>query len=81
MPAYKDKVTGTWTARFYYETHDRFRKQKNKRGFVLKKDADKFERDFLAKLKGNPDITFESAAREYLDDMQHRVRVSTFEIK
>ena len=81
MPAYKDKVTGTWTARFYYETHDGFRKQKNKRGFALKKDADKFERDFLAKLKGNPDITFESAAREYLDDMQHRVRVSTFEIK
>lgn len=81
MPAYKDKVTGTWTARFYYETHDGFRKQKNKRGFTLKKDADKFERDFLAKLKGNPDITFESAAREYLDDMQHRVRVSTFEIK
>lgn len=81
MPAYKDKVTGTWTARFYYETHDGFRKQKNKRGFALKKDADKYERDFLAKLKGNPDITFESAAQEYLDDMQHRVRVSTYEIK
>ncbi|WPC09787.1 phage integrase central domain-containing protein [Globicatella sp. PHS-GS-PNBC-21-1553] len=26
-------------------------------------------------------MTFESAARKYLDDMQHQVRVSTFEIK
>lgn len=81
MPAYKDKVTGTWTARFYYETHDGFRKQKNKRGFALKKDADKYERDFLAKLKGNPDITFESAAQEYLDDMQPRIRIATFRTK
>lgn len=81
MPAYKDRVTGTWTARFYYETHDGYRKQKNKRGFALKKDAEKFERDFLTKIKGNPEITFEAAAIDYLEDMKHRVRLSTFSIK
>ncbi|MDK6355794.1 Arm DNA-binding domain-containing protein [Escherichia coli] len=39
MPAYKDKETGKWMSRFYYETYQGERKQKKKRGFNTKKEA------------------------------------------
>ncbi len=48
MPAfkYKTKSGDKWLAKFYYEGHG-VRKQKLKRGFSLKRDAEAFEREFL----------------------------------
>ena len=39
MPAYKDKNTGKWMARFYYTDFHGITKQKKARGFTKKKDA------------------------------------------
>lgn len=49
MPAYKDEKTGKWFAKFYYTNWQGIKKQKWKRGFVTKKEALGFERDFLEK--------------------------------
>lgn len=49
MPVYKDDERGTWYASFYYTDWQGRRKLKKKRGFERKKDAQEFEREFLAK--------------------------------
>ena len=46
MPAFKDSKTGKWFAKFYYTDWIGDRKQKWKRGFATKKEAQAFERDF-----------------------------------
>lgn len=53
MPAYQDKKTKTWYCRFYYGDPDGARCQKMKRGFKLKRDAEAWEREFLAAIKAN----------------------------
>ena len=39
MPAYKDKVKGTWYASFYYEDWTGKKVKKMKRGFPTKREA------------------------------------------
>ena len=56
MPAFKDSKTGKWFAKFYYTDWIGDRKQKWKRGFATKKEAQAFERDFLERQAGSPDI-------------------------
>ena len=50
MPSYKDK-SGKWYVKFYYTDHQGKRKQKLKRGFDLKRQADEFERNFLTDIE------------------------------
>ena len=47
MPAYKDNRQGTWYASFYFENWQGVKQKKLKRGFVTKKDALAWEREFL----------------------------------
>jgi hypothetical protein len=47
MPAYKDDKRGTWYCKFYYTDYEGNRRQKYKRGFALKREAEAWERDFL----------------------------------
>lgn len=47
MPSYKDETTGKWYCSFYYTNLQGKRVRKLKRGFLLKREADKWERDFL----------------------------------
>jgi integrase len=77
MPAYKDEKRGTWYVQFYYTNWKGEYKKKKKRGFKRKKDADDFEREFLLKESGNPNITFETLVELYYEDATHRVRNST----
>ena len=42
MPAFKDSKTGKWFAKFYYTDWIGDRKQKWKRGFATKKEAQAF---------------------------------------
>lgn len=77
MPAYKDEKRGTWYASFYYTNWKGEYKKKKKRGFKLKKQAEDFEREFLLKESGNPNMTFETLVELYYEDLTHRVRKST----
>lgn len=77
MPVYKDEKRGTWYASFYYTDWSGKRKLKKKRGFERRKDAQEFEREFLAKSEQSCDMTFASLVELYNDDMASRLRLST----
>ena len=78
MPAYKDKNTGKWYCRFYYQDLSGTRKQKMKRGFELKRDAQQWENEFLKKAAGSPDMTFGSLIGLYLDTKKRTLKPSTY---
>ena len=46
MPCYKDEKTGTWYCQFRYADFTGKRKQKRKRGFKTKREAQEWEREF-----------------------------------
>lgn len=68
MPAYKEK-NGTWTSKFKYKDWMGERKQKTKRGFARKKDADQFEADFKAKYIHSANIPFKALVDNYIEDL------------
>lgn len=70
MPAYKDK-NNKWECIFYYSDHTGKRKQKHKRGFALKRDAEAWERDFLERVQGSPEMTVSALAALYLENIKH----------
>ena len=72
MPAYKDTQRNTWYCQFYYTDWKGDRRQKRKRGFIKKKDAQEFERMFLEQFSISPDITFETLIDKYYDNVRHR---------
>lgn len=77
MPIYKDETTGTWMCKFYYTDYTGTRKQKMKRGFKLQREAKEWERSFLEKMQGTPDMTFQSLYELYIEDISNRVKEST----
>ena len=77
MPAYKDNKTGKWFCKFYYTDWQGNNRQKWKRGFATKKEAQAFERDFLEKQSANPDMTFQNLYELYMEDMTARLKQST----
>ena len=77
MPVYKDEERNTWYASFYYTNWKGEYKKKKKRGFKLEREAKAFEREFLLKESGNPNMTFETLVDLYYEDSTHRVRRST----
>ena len=81
MPAFKDKKSGKWFAKFYYRDWQGSNRQKWKRGFATKKEALAYEREFLEKQSNNPDMTFQSLWELYLEDMTARLKVSTIQTK
>ena len=81
MPAFKDKKSGRWFAKFYYRDWQGNNRQKWKRGFATKKEALAYEREFLEKQASNPDMTFQSLWELYLEDMTARLKFSTIQTK
>lgn len=81
MPIYKDEKTGTWYCKFYYEDYTGTRRQKLKRGFKLQRDAKEWERAFLEKMQGTPEMTFQALYDIYIEDMSHRLRENSIEGK
>ena len=79
MAAYKDEKTGTYYVKFYYTDWTGKKKQKLKRGFTRKKDAQSWERLFLEELAKSPDITFEALYRKYIAFKENRVRKTTLQ--
>lgn len=77
MPAYKDEKTGAWYCKFYYTDWTGTRRQKMKRGFKLQREAKDWERSFLEKQSGSPDMTFQALYDLYLEDIRSRLKEST----
>ena len=77
MPVNKEE-NGTWTSRFYVTDYKGERKQKKRRGFATKREAQEFEREFLAKSNLNLDMSFQSLYDLYMEDMKHRLKQHTF---
>lgn len=81
MPVYFDETKKTWYCKFYYEDYTGVRKQKMKRGFKLQRDAKEWERAFLEKMQGTPDMTFHTLYDLYIDDKSHRLKASSIQMK
>ena len=58
MPAYKDSKTGTWFVKFYCKDWIGENKQIKKRGFVTKREALDYERNYKIRQENNLDMTF-----------------------
>jgi integrase len=78
MPVYKDDTRGTWYTSFYYTDWQGKRKKKKKEGFAKKKDAQKFERQFISQQKGSCDMLFKDMVALYLADKKVKLKITTY---
>jgi integrase len=76
MSSIKDK-NGKWLSRFYFTNYKGEKIQKFKRGFKTKREAQEWEREFIAKSKFEITMSFKSLYEMYLEDLSHRLREST----
>lgn len=81
MPTYYDQNKKTWYCKFYYTDYTGKKCQKMKRGFKLQREAKDWERTFLERQQGSPDMTFQSLYDIYIEDMSHRLRQNTIDGK
>lgn len=81
MPVYYDESNKTWYCKFYYTDFTGAKKQKKKRGFKLQRDAKDWERNFLERLQGTPDMTFQTLYDLYIEDISHRHRQNSVDGK
>lgn len=77
MPTYFDDKQKTYYCKFSYQDWTGQSRQKMKRGFLRQRDAKDWERKFLEKQQGTPDMTFQALYDLYLEDIGHRLKAST----
>ena len=77
MPAYKDKKNNTWYVKFNYKNWKKETKFTTKRGFLTKREALEYEREFKKSVAGNLDMSFEEFVKIYRNDYYPRIRIST----
>lgn len=77
MPAYKDKKTNTWYAKFNYKNWKGETKFTTKRGFSTKREAVDYENEYKLHIAGSLDMTFREFVEVYREDRYPRIRVST----
>jgi integrase len=81
MSVYKDAKRNTWYVKFRYSDWKNETKWITKRGFPTKREATQWEQDFLARQAGDLSMSFEDFAKVYENDMQPRLKESTWETK
>ncbi len=77
MPTYFNQKSQTWYCKFYYRDYRGRSCQKKKGGFKLQREAQEWERSFIRRHEGRPDMTFADLYTLYAEDMGHRLRYST----
>ena len=77
----KQTDNGTWEVSVWYRDWQGGRHRKHKRGFKTKKEAVEWERSFLAKQNGAPDMTFEDFVAIYKADRMPHLRLNTWKDK
>lgn len=87
MPAYKYQLKDgsiRWLAKFYYTANGK-RKQKLKRGFKLKRDAEKYERDFLVEERDDATyiegLEWSEFTKLYMRKIKNTISAHTFQTK
>lgn len=81
MPAYKEKNSNLWYVQFSIKGLDGKFHGKTKRGFSTKREAVAWETEEKNKEHGALDMSFDSFCEIYLEKMQPRIKVSTYETK
>ena len=81
MPVFKDEARGTWYVMVRYQDWTGERKQKCKRGFATKREAQEWERSFQMQTSGDLDMTFEAFTELYTKDMKPRLKENTWATK
>lgn len=81
MPAYKDGNTGKWFCKFNYKDWMGEHKTKFKRGFVTKKAALEWEREFLLVEQADMNLELESFVDIYFKDKAGRLKERTMSSK
>lgn len=77
MAVYKEEKTNTWRAVYRYTDWKGERQQKLKRGFVTKKEAQAWEREFLMEKQADINMTFESFVGLYEKDIKPKLKLNT----
>lgn len=77
MSAYKDTKKNTWYVKFRYKEWNGEPKWITKRGFATKREAQQWEREFLAQKSGSTDMSFTDFVKVYLSDRAPRLKEST----
>lgn len=78
MAVIKNQKTGMWEVRTYYKDWTGTRRQKTKRGFAKKSEAQEWERAFKLKDEMNINMKFKDFAESYLSDIQPRIKYNSF---
>lgn len=81
MSVYKDEKTGKWYALAWYHDWKGEGRQKCKRGFETKKEAQEWERTFLQQNAADMDMTFAAFCELYERDRRPRLKESTWQTK
>lgn len=74
MPVYKDEERNSYYVKVYYVDYTGQKKQKKKRGFKLKKDAQNWEREFMLQLQSDPTMSLNSLSELYINDISSRLK-------
>lgn len=78
MTVIKNPKSNTYEVRTYYKDWTGVRKQKTKRGFKRKCDAQEWERAFKLKENLSLDMYFEDFVDLYLNDIKSRIKYNTW---
>lgn len=74
MPVYKDEKRNTWYCKCNYRDWLGESKSKMKRGFVTKKEALEWEREFLQRQSASMDMKLSSFVDVYFEDKSPRLK-------
>ncbi len=78
MPVYKNKENGTWYVMTRYKDWKGENKQKCKRGFVTKREAQEWERTFLLQNSADMSMSFKAFTELYERDIRPRLKENTW---
>ena len=78
MLVFKNEDNGTWYVMARYVNWKGERKQKCKRGFATKKEAQEWERMFLLQTSSDLDMSFEAFTERYVNDIKNRLKENTW---
>lgn len=78
MPVFKNEDNGTWYVMARYVNWKGERKQKCKRGFATKKEAQEWERMFQLQNSSDLDMCFEAFTELYINDVKNRLKENTW---
>ena len=81
MPVFKDDKRGTWYVMVWYQDWTGERKQKCKRGFSTKREAQEWERSFQLQTSADLDMSFEAFVELYTKDVKPRLKENTWQTK